>query len=741
MTDAPERVPLDPQKAAQLAEFARTCKAAARAVSLYPPAHPAIGVSLQRLTEAARHATAEGALRLQIRTDAILIDGFASQKPDPAIAELAALLHRHLIGGLVLQGAADADSWRALMQLLARAPEEVRADGGIAHLWATAGGPSIEILEVDYAEVLRERGVGDASLDEIIDACLLGQPLAEWDDQTRETMAVLFASDQHLPALVERLELRLAGQSAETKSAAFLNLLRRVAEQVQEQHPDQLDPVFTQLARATAGLPAETVAGLLRERDSPEAIAGGLNVVGAVVERMSDELIVDFVARTVIAERSPTARLAEAFQALVPEVDRRRQLVSFARERVADSPLANEDSFEGMWARVETMLVSYTDSSFVSEDYARELSGARNAAVDVDRVSDDPPERVSAWLATISDSALRGLDMQLLLDLLRIEADPARWRDVAETVVTHAEDLARAGLVDPALELADIVATEATAQGQSPRKAHAARALDRLGRGTLVRHATAQLRSGDDAIAERVARLCHAIGSSIIPSLAERLATEQDDRARLRLRQILVGFGPSGREAIQQLLDAPNWEVRRTAAFLLREFGGTESLGSLRPLLNDDEPLVQREAIQSIILDGSEAAFDMLRSVLIGGATSRARESLVRELATLRDERSAPLFCYLVKQLDRGRQQSAYQVSLDALGACGGPEAVEALEFALRQGEWWAPRRTSALKRRAALALKRIGSNDAVQALRRSTEHASYLTRRAAKAALAGTGG
>ena len=116
---------------------------------------------------------------------------------------------------------------------------------------------------------------------------------------------------------------------------------------------------------------------MLRERNSPDAIAGNLNVVGAVVERMSDELIVDFVARTVIAERSPTARLAEAFQALVPEVDRRRQLISFARERVADSPLADEDSFEGMWSRVETMLVSYTDSSFVSESYARELSGAR----------------------------------------------------------------------------------------------------------------------------------------------------------------------------------------------------------------------------------------------------------------------------------------------------------------------------------------------------------------------------
>ncbi len=740
MTEAEERAPLDPARAAQLGEFARTCKAAARAVSLYPPAHPAIGIALQRLTEATRLATADGALHLQVRPDAILIDGVAAKKPDPAIAELAGLFHRHMIGGLVLQSAADADSWRTLMQLLARAPEDVRADGGVAHLWTTAGGPSIEILEVDYADVLRERA-GDASLDEILDACVLGHPLAEWDEKTRDQMAELLLNDVHLPALAERLELRLAGESAEAKSAVFLSLLRRVAEQVQDRYPDQLDSVFRRLAEATSRLPADTVAGVLRERDSPEALAGEFNVVGAVVERMSDDMIAGFVARTIIAERSPSARLAEAFQALVPEIDRRRQLLSFARDRVVESPLADEDSFEGMWTRVEGMLESYTDSSFVSEEYARELSGARTAAVDVERVSDDPPERMSAWLATVSDTALRGLDMQLLLDLLRVEADLARWRDVAETVVTHAEDLARAGLLEPALELSDAVATEAAAGHQSLRQAHAVGALERLGNGTLVKHAAAELRSGDEAFAGRVKRLCHAIGPPVIPALAERLATERHDRARLRLREILLGFGPNAREAIQQLLDAPNWEVRRTAAFLLRHFGGTESLESLRPLLSDEEPLVQREAIEGIILDGTEAAFDLLRSVLIGGASSRVRESLIRELSTMRDERSVPMFCYLVRQLDRRRQLRAYEISIDALGASGGPPAVEALEFAVGAGEWWAPRRTSALKRRAAAALRRIGSSDATQALRRATSHASYFTRRAAKAALAEMGG
>ena len=52
--------------------------------------------------------------------------------------------------------------------LLSRPPDEVRADGGIGSLWATAGGPSMEIVEIDYAEVLREKQ-GDAAAADRLD--------------------------------------------------------------------------------------------------------------------------------------------------------------------------------------------------------------------------------------------------------------------------------------------------------------------------------------------------------------------------------------------------------------------------------------------------------------------------------------------------------------------------------------------------------------------------------------------
>ena len=119
---------------------------------------------------------------------------------------------------------------------------------------------------------------------------------------------------------------------------------------------------------------------------------------------MTDESVSHFVAASVIKERGATERLALAFQALVPDTDRQRQLLGLAEREVAASE-GPPEGFAEMWQRVEGMLTSYSDEKYVSEQYARELSGARTRAVDVERASDDPPERIAGWLATVSDAA------------------------------------------------------------------------------------------------------------------------------------------------------------------------------------------------------------------------------------------------------------------------------------------------------------------------------------------------
>ena len=126
--------------------------------------------------------------------------------------------------------------------------------------------------------------------------------------------------------------------------------------------------------------------------------------------------------------------------------------------------------FADLWKRVEGLLTSYSDKTWVSDEYGRELSSARVQAVDVERISDDPPERIAAWLATVNDAALRQPRHQLLVDLLVIETDPLRWRDVADTVVRYADDLVRVGRFGQAWHLVDMVARRIGNGCDTPRR-------------------------------------------------------------------------------------------------------------------------------------------------------------------------------------------------------------------------------------------------------------------------------
>ena len=61
---------------------------------------------------------------------------------------------------LRIERAAEAQDWHALLLLLARAPEDVIAGGGIGKAWIATRRQHFEIREIDYAEVLRERAGG-----------------------------------------------------------------------------------------------------------------------------------------------------------------------------------------------------------------------------------------------------------------------------------------------------------------------------------------------------------------------------------------------------------------------------------------------------------------------------------------------------------------------------------------------------------------------------------------------------
>src|SRR5262249_29550553 len=183
---------------------------------------------------------------------------------------------------------------------------------------------------------------------------------------------------------------------------------------------------------------------------------------------------------------------------------------------------------------------------------------ARAQAVQVEQTSDDPPERLTAWLSTIATSALRALDLTLLLDLLRLEQDEDKWADLMAPLVGLLEDLMLVGDFESASELVAAIVRE-SAEGRTKKRQQAAIiAIDRLVAGSMMHHIVTHLALVDTQQFERLKAMCLSVGEVLVRPMAEALSVTEDGRTRDRLTKILLGFGASGRRTAERLKASPH---------------------------------------------------------------------------------------------------------------------------------------------------------------------------------------
>jgi len=735
--------PMTADAASRLIEFARSCKAAIRVVSMYPPSHPNIQAALARMTTAGASATAGGPMVLGVMPDALLMDGRVLPKPDSAVNELAALLHGHHIGEMTIQGSLTAGAWHLLLSLLATSPEEIRLKGGIMRAWQSAGGGPVEIREIDYAEVLKERaGDGDSSWSSLIDSCLMGDTRSALDEKALASLLEIARDPDRLGEFMNRLQerARATGQTVEEQRQAVLRLLQNLATFALERFPDDFDQIMTNVATATTRLDADVMLALLAEPPPQAGTSGrvesGIDLGGELRARFNEEQLGAFVAENVTRDRGATGRLAEAFNSLSATDDQRRTALLLAEERVSLSPLGAEPQFNEFWAETVSKLMSYSDADYVPDEYDRELSSAREMAIELEQVSDDPPDRIAAWLSTVTDNDLRALDQQMLVDLLRLEDRPEAWEAVLELALTRLEQLVLVGDLVLARELLEAIAGVA-ADPASPFAAQARQAMSNLTTGPLIAHLLLFMRQAPDDQMPVLAGFCQTMGPGLIVPLVSALAKEESRLAVRRVKDVLISFGEAAREPAKTLRDSPNPAVRRAAIEVLRAVGGAAALEDLRSLLADTDPNVQREALRAIIQIGSDEAYAILEEALTAGEP-RAREAVMHTLGSISDERAAPLLVHiLTHSSSRGAAEPIYISAIDALGRIGaGTRGVETLERLLRRGQWWAPKRTARIREAAARALRACGSPAADAVLDDASSTGSRGVRRAAAEAM-----
>ncbi|MEQ1908488.1 MAG: HEAT repeat domain-containing protein [Vicinamibacterales bacterium] len=728
--------------AARLAEVARVFKAAARSVTLYPNGHPTIETTLSRLTQLTNPPALTSPLRIGITPGNLLIDGLPVGKPDAVISDLASLLHSHLVGELTVLPGGNAAAWRRLLLLIERAPDEVRADGGIARLWAEAGASHVELREIDYAAALRERWSGaEITWERVVGNCLKGDDI----DIPPEFVSAFLQADTRTEAITDAFtaveKTNADAANLASRADTLIKLAGGVAKSVASRSPDHVEPVMRELSAALGRLSPEMLASVIqRLRQKAAGIDPGTGaVVEGMVEGMTDATISAFLARNTGAANAsgfaaPVERVVQAFQALVWDGTRRERLVSLAQQQ-AQEAAGHDPNFEGHWRDVaQKLLKQYDDQSYVSESYALELMRARTQAVQIEQLKEDPSEQVEAWVSTVATSELRKLDIALVVDLLTIEKEPERRESLVQPVLALLKDLLMVGDFDAIETMLAALCTRGP--GDAEPSAVERTVLERLPTGATVQHLVGHLATIDESHLEQVKRVCVTLGEPVVQPLTEALAIEDRTRIRERLTETIVGFGHIARQHVEQLKESPDAAIRRTAIYLLRELGVSEAPPELNELVSPSDARAQQDAVHAVIRVGTNRAYRMLVQALTT-VSPVSREAIMQAVGNPRDERAVPLLLHILEHVDHaGELGWAYERSIELLGHLRHTAAVPAMVTVLQRGEWWAPRRTAQLRATAATALGRIGTPEAIAALTTASLSGPRGARKAAAAQL-----
>ena len=269
--------------AGRLTDFARAFKAAARAVVLYPDAHPAITTTLGRLVQLTAPPLLTAPLTLEVTAHSLTVGGATIARPDASITELAALLHVHLIGELTVNPGGDLTAWRHFLLLLGRPADEVRAEGGVARLWTMMEGRHVELREIDYAEVLRERAAGnEASWQQVIANCLTGKAF-DIPEALLQSLLDGGVDNETLTEVFQELDraVEAAGGNVGARAAALVRLLRGIVNAVHDRAPQHDERVMRDLAMALGHATPELLLSVMAQGREPAT--SGAPVVDAVV--------------------------------------------------------------------------------------------------------------------------------------------------------------------------------------------------------------------------------------------------------------------------------------------------------------------------------------------------------------------------------------------------------------------------------------------------------------------------
>ncbi len=740
MADAPT---LSPELSRSVLALARALVAAARSWALYPPEHPAVRGSLDRLRDAIGDTNGGQIFSFGVTPDALIVGGVpVDGRETGTIAEAAKWLHDRDILQLEFSGQVTVAVLQKLLGVLSGDSRIVRQRGGPAKVWAEDGDAAIAIEQIDFSRMLEDREVQNpVRLKDDLWRSIVKDVLDRRKPTEEATQKRLLEIAEDAAAIGELAGDVIAPHHTPdgspmltSQAAAVVAAYHHLVGIVEVLSPERRSEVMQNLASATAHLNPQVVMQMLVTQAGEGASArhesGAGLVVSGIIDAMDDTRVAQLLATTLAIEGQASARLATVFNTIAPDEERKTRVLSLTRRLLGETDFGRQDAFSSLWSSMEELLLTYNERPFVSESYR---SGLDTVGTRAEAMALEVPADLLPLFDTLGQENVRRLSVILLIDLLKLERDAARAPELARDVAALVDDLVLAGDYEAALSV--VTALQAQATDAKAVASQASRlALDGVVT-TAAFHQTADL-LGDmtDDEARMFAEICARIGPAAADALRGHFDAETLTPARVRATAIVRDYGVRAVTRLAPLVGSGTWAAKRNVAELFGEIGGAEAVPLLQPLLRGQDGRVTRAAVAALATIKDPAAARAVHTALRASSGDQ-RRAVVDALVAQRDARVVPVLVRILEESDPfGGDHAIVLETLGALSSVGDDQAVPALSALIRKKKFLGGRKLKAVKQKGLGALRAIRTPAAARAIQDAAATGDRLLRRLAKA-------
>jgi len=715
----------------QLEKCIKELSLAIKTMGIYPSDHPAIKASVEHV-----YAAMEGLLetspelRLEIAQKNLMIDGQFLDKTNEIFRDFALQFHRRGVASVTFKKGLSAEELRTFLEVASTEPRVLQKSGGFLRLCQEKEISHIDIVQIDYEKIF---GVGE----EISEAAEVGKVRSDeeiWIELIRSLN--LYSGLKlgevehnfllHLEQEPDKMATYLEGLASRSSigmgalgGVAVRRTINNMGNYIFNNLPQEKEIHRRRLAEIVSRLDPKLRLQLIDAEIDIEP--GQIDVVTEIIPDLSNSVIVEMMTLAVSSEGKVTERLVKLFHKIVPEEERKREVIPLFGESLADMS-GKEDSLY-MRRLIESLFLSKPSEEFISEVYRKtlkELNEQISLVAEMKEYADSLNER------KIEEQA-----STVLIDLIRLETETSDYVEIAKNLGKAAMDFLLTGRYEEAKEIIEVLIEEAKQEKQRTDEQRIAcnKAVDKLRDIGIAHDLVAALRDWGREKYETIHFILLQMGEIAVVPLLEALGRESDASLRKKIISIVVTLGEVAIPEIVRRFSDENWYVVRNMMRILREIGTEKAVQYLNIPLKHKDPRVRKEVIYALSTIGGEEALRII-SGMADDPDSEVRQGAIKYLGAMRNKGAVPPLLELINRRNLfGRNNSLIISGIEALGEIGAEEAVPSLLRLLGKSTIFARSRNDEVRIAAATALEKIGNEQAMEALTKGTRYRRKIVR------------